>query len=681
MPQTSRRTAQPGDFYDLRTVTDPQISPDGKQVAYVVATSDREVDEMRIAVHVAPVDGKRPARRFTFGKRDHSPRWSPDGRYLAFVSDRGEKNQIFIAPLDGGEARQVTKAKFGVMSPAWSPDGARIAYTARTGDYKESKERKPAERAAPRVIRDLRYRLDGIGYFDVRRIHIFTVDVETGAETQITGGDWFDDQPSWSPDGKCIAFVSDRDRNRHQRHWRTDVWVVPSAGGRARKLTRGKGGAAYPAFSPDGRKVAFVGHENGDAGDKNTHLLVVPVAGGAPPRSLSASLDRPAFGFPAAAGRTFAWLPRGEGVLFLASDRGTIALFRAGVANGSVSKVLDGERQIDAFALTPDGQHVAFSAQWASEPAELYVTALGERARERNLSHANDDLRAQVEYAPTRRMSVRAPDGLEVESFVLFPPGYKRGRRYPLVLDIHGGPHGTHPFQFRMRFQSLAAAGYVVVMPNPRGSTGYGESFAAGCVRDWGGKDYEDLMATVDALVRRGVADPAQLYVQGYSYGGFMTTWVVGHTDRFRAGVIGAPAADEVSMFGTTDIPRFAIYEIGGTPWSNPDGYRKHSATTYLPNVKTPVLLMHHEGDLRCPISQAEEIFQGLKVMGKEVEFVRYPGGFHTFATHTPSQQVDGDERILAWYAAHAPARPRRTARPAAPRRARRSRTRTPVPA
>jgi dipeptidyl aminopeptidase/acylaminoacyl peptidase len=259
-------------------------------------------------------------------------------------------------------------------------------------------------------------------------------------------------------------------------------------------------------------------------------------------------------------------------------------------------------------------------------------------------------------------MTYEAADRLEIEAFVLYPPNYERGKRYPTVLNIHGGPHSFHPFGFSVAAQSLPAAGYVVLLPNPRGSATYGEKFTEACVGDWGGKDFEDLMTGVDELVRRGVADPDRLYVGGYSYGGFMTSWAVGHTDRFRAAVVGAPVANRVSMFGTDDIPRFDVHEIGGTPFDNPEEYRRRSPVTYLPNVKTPVLLVHHEGDLRCPIGQSEEIFQGLKMLGKEVEFVRYPSGFHTVNTHAPSQQVDRMKRTRAWYDSHAPSRPRRAA-------------------
>ena len=235
-----KRPFRPDDLFLLRTLADPQVSPDGKLVAYVQSWPDREDDETRSSVYVAPVDGSGPSRRFTEGKKDHSPRWSPDGRSLAFVSERGEKNQLFVAPIEGGEARQVTHAKWGISQPAWSPDGKRVAYSARTGEYTDPKEREGAEKNAPRVIRNLRYKLDGIGFFDERRVHIFVCNVESGEEKQLTDGDYYDDQPSWSPDGKTIAFGSDRERDRHRRQWRTDIWAVAAKGGKAKRLTRAK---------------------------------------------------------------------------------------------------------------------------------------------------------------------------------------------------------------------------------------------------------------------------------------------------------------------------------------------------------------------------------------------------------------------------------------------------------
>ena len=336
--------------------------------------------------------------------------------------------------------------------------------------------------------------------------------------------------------------------------------------------------------------------------------------------------------------------------------------------------MLDGERQIESFVLAPDGGRVAFTAAWANSFWELYSAPLGDGRRETNLSHANDDVNLRTSLADVRRMTYKAGGGLEIEAFVLYPPDYRPGRRYPLAINVHGGPHSAHPgARAAIEFQSLASRGYVVLLPNPRGSTTYGEAFSEACVKDWGGADFEDIMAGADVLIEQGVVDPERMCIGGYSYGGYMSSWAVGHTDRFKAALVGAPVSNQLSMFGTGDIPLFDMHEIGGLPQDNVSEYVARSPITYLRHCNTPVLLVHHEGDLRCPIAQSEEIFHALKLMGKKVEFVRYPGGFHTYNTHTPSQAVDRIQRTIAWFDDHAPAKRRAPAKRAKRTKARAS--------
>jgi dipeptidyl aminopeptidase/acylaminoacyl peptidase len=645
----TKRGFVPEDLWLLRMVSDPQVSPDGSRVAFVVASPDKGTDKPAATIWVAPADGSSKARQFTSGPEDSSPRWSPDGRWLAFVAERGHGPQLHLASLDGGEAFAITEMAHGVSQPAWSPDGSELAFVSRTGEWKKHEDRSALERSAPRVVTGLYSRYDGVGWFDVRRSHLFVVAAKGGEPRQITTGDWDDADPAWSPGGDRLAFVSDRSTTRFDRVHR-DVWVVPvGAGRRPRRLTRGRGTAASPRWSPDGTTIAYIGHEH-EEGDSasNVHLLVVAVTEPKVPRSLSSALDRTVWGIMAAPGATHAWTPDGTAVVFVAVDRGTLAVYRSALDEPRPALVIGGDRQVTALHLS--GPTIAFCSQWPSGPPEIFcVDADG--TGERRVSNANADLRA-LRLAPVRRMSHTAGDGRRVESFVLYPPGRLKGRPAPTVLEIHGGPHSWHPQSGLLGlYQALVSAGYVVVLPNPRGSHGYGEEFSRACVGDWGGADFRDIMDTVDKLVETGVSDPKRLYVTGYSYGGFMSSWAVGHTDRFAAACVAAPVTDLASMWGTTDVPDFAARELGGLPWEQPEAYAEHSPVSFVSRVTTPVQLFHWEGDLRCPVGQGEEFFQGLRRLGREAVMIRYPGGFHV--VRSPSQMVDYLSRHLDWFSGH----------------------------
>ena len=644
----AKRGFRPEDGLRLRTATDPDLSPDGRRVAFVVTDTDVDRDRPRASVWVAPADGSAPARRFTEGPADNSPRWSPDGRWLAYISTGDEgagRAHVRLAPLDGGVPARLGDLPGPVSELAWSPDSTRIVVVCRVGVPDRAKA-SAAERNAPRVVRGLAARLDGVGWQDGRR-HLFVVDVPGGSARQLTRGDYDHGNPSFSPDGVTIVFASDRSARRDDRQFRGDAWVLPATGGRPRRLTNGKGRAAFPVFSPDGKSIAFAGQLT-DAWNADTHVFVVAADGSGEPELLAPELDRPVVLFPGLPA-PICWTSDRE-LLMLVADHGAVALHRARVGERRSREVVGGDLVMDGLAARPGRREVAFTGSWPDRPSELYASSTA-GAEPVPLTELNRDIVAEIEFAEVRRQTVARPDGTEVEYFVLLPPG-RKPERLPLHVEIHGGPHASWPSgRWLHLHQALAAAGYVVVLPNPRGSTSYGQAFTSACTGDWGGGDADDIVACCDDLIERGVVDGGRMFLSGGSYGGFMATWLVGHTDRFRAATASAAVIDQTSMVLTTEITDFDVFNMGGLPWSRRHEYELRSPLTYLPNVVAPVLVVHWEGDLRVPISQGEELYSGLRLLGKETELVRYPGGFHI--QRTPSQAVDYDERILAWNRRH----------------------------
>jgi dipeptidyl aminopeptidase/acylaminoacyl peptidase len=641
---------QPKDVYELANAAEPRLSPDGTRVAYTVTTIDKEANDYRTAIWVAPVDGSGEPRRFTAGeKRDTLPRWSPDGKWLAFASNRGGDPKapanLYVIPAEGGEARKLTDLKESVESIAWSPDSSRIAFTARVRDdaYDEEEERKRAPRRFTRVF----HKLDSVGWTGDRRKHVFVVSLDDGDVRQLTSGDFEHDSPSWSPDGRQIAFDGMRDE-RWDTRLLNRIYLVDADGGEPQALTGDEASYEGPSFSPDGRRIAYrLTVEDGTY--PHHSQLGVMNADGSGKRRLTESLDRQTAPYPDY--REPVW--DGERLVFTIEDGGNVHLY-AVAADGSAAPELlvGGERWIAGYDA--GNGTLAYTASTHTTMREVYAGNGGKR-----ISDVGRPFTEGHELVEPERYTAVSEDGYEVDAWVVRPAGFEAGKRYPALLCIHGGPFTQYGTGFFDEFQTYAGDGYVVLFSNPRGGSGYSEDHGRairgplnGAGPGWGVKDYEDLMSVVDtALERYDFIDQERLGVLGGSYGGFMTSWIVGHTNRFKAAVSERAVNNLVSMFGSSDL--FWIFErqFGGPLWEDVQAHLDKSPSTYAQNIETPILVLHSEQDLRCNIEQGEHLFTLLRLLGKDVELVRFPGESHELSrSGSPLHRVQRFEIVLDWF-------------------------------
>ena len=656
------RPIQPEDLLAIKTVSDVQLSPDGGRVAWMLSGIDAEKDEYCTSIWVGRTDGSE-AVQFTCGPgRNSAPRWSPDGSLLAFLSDRGgEAPQLYVIPVAGGEGRKLTSLELGAGPAEWAPDGSRILFAAPvfTETPPQEKEARTRWDMRPRHVTKAHFKLDGAGYILDRRTHLFVVSVEGGGEAQqITAGDGNDNTPAWSPDGRRIAFS--RTRTGRADFMLSDIWLLELESGNERRLAENIGRATSPTWSPDARTIACYGTDEQEPGmgDPHWRVWLIPMEGGAP-RRLTAGYDRSVFMLlmPQITPGPV-WSPAGDSVTFIAADAGRTPIVRASLADGTVRTVVTGARQIMSISERAEAGSIAFIASQPDNPSDIYLCSWDGEV-EHTLTQVNGSLLGELDLPRLERRTFASPHGVQCDGWLVHP--VKKKGPAPLLVDIHGGPHGFFADAFPLSalyWYVLAGRGWAVLALNTSGSASYDKAFAHSIRGRWGEYDLPEQIASIDALIAEGIADKDRLAVTGYSYGGFMTAWMVGHSDRFKAAVIGAPAVNQESMHGTSDIGMwFCPWEMNGDIFTQRETFRRLSPVNYVDRVTTPTLILQGEADDRCPIGQGEEFFIGLVAAGKApAEMVRYPGSNHSFRLiGRPSHRLDYYRRLVEWLERYVP--------------------------
>ncbi|MGD8540043.1 MAG: S9 family peptidase [Candidatus Aminicenantes bacterium] len=641
---TPPRPMKVDDYFRFRDVGDPQISPDGRWVAYTIATSDLEKDSSETRIWMSPINGGDAVPMTSKGKSASRSRWSPDGRYLAFLSKaKEEKTQVWTLFREGGDSQQLTDILQGVRAYEWSPDGSRMVLVLkdpRPEDLEAKKSSKEKKKTKPPWVIDRRqFKTDYVGYLDRLRTHLYVFDVKSKTITQITSGDYDDANPVWSPDGKMIAFTSNRTAEP-DGNYNTDIWVVaadnPDKGRTLIQVTSDPGPDASPAWSPDGSMIVHSSAPDTTAMLYATRHLALTPAGGGSSRILTRGLDRNIFSPQFSAD--------GRSILFVLEDSGESRLVRIPAKGGNHEVLIGGESSVARYVKGPQGLIAALVSR-PQLPAEVFLLKNGDLLQ---LTHTNTELLASLRFGEVEHVQFSSRDGTTIEGFIVKPPGFDPSFRYPVALRIHGGPQSQYDHSFSFEGQLFAAAGYVVVMPNPRGSTGYGQAFCKAIWQDWGGIDYEDVMAAVDDVIARGYGDPDRLGVGGWSYGGILTNHVITKTNRFKGAYTGASATLYVANYGHDQYQRWWEIELG-LPWENRELWEKLSPFNRVENITTPTLILCGEKDWNVPVINSEQLYMALKRLGKTTKLVVYPGEFHGIGT--PSYIKDLYTRYLEWFA------------------------------
>jgi len=645
--QSQKHNLTVDDYVRIKEVSDPQISPEAKWVAYTVETHDLKEDKNEERIWMVATAGGEAIPLTGENVSSSHPRWSPNGKYLAFLSAREEgKKQVWLLNRSGGEAQQLTDTIQDVDHFAWSPAGDRLVLVLQdptpdeveAGKHKDD-DTKPKSKPRPWVIDRLLFKEDEAGYLDRRRTHLYVFDMASHKMTQITSGDYDDSAPAWSPDGRSIAFVSNRSEEP-DRNFNDDIWVVSAdntdEGKSLVRVTTNPGTDVAPTWSPDGKWIAFASQLDPKLFQYATFHLGIAPSGGGEEKVLTRALDRnvssPHFS------------SDGKRIYFIADDDGTQNLLRTSPAGGEIKRPIGGRLMLNSYSIAADGT-VAAQIGTVERPDEVYLLPAGGDLR--RITTTNDALMAQIRLPSVEYVHFKSKDGTTVAGYLYKPPDYTPGKQYPAILQPHGGPVGAYYAEFDFKPQLYAANGYVVLTPNPRGSSGYGEDFCKAIYADWGDKDFQDDMAMADYAVAQGIADPEKLGVGGHSYGAISTNFIVTQTTRFKAAISDAGEFLYATNWGHDEYVREWEIELG-LPWENRALWEKLSPFNRVTKITTPTLIEGGDVDWNVPIINGEQMYESLKRLGVPTLLVVYPGEHHEF--QRPSFIEDRFERNLAWF-------------------------------
>ena len=663
------------DLYAFRWIADPRISPDGRQVAFTLATVTPKHDGYATSLWIVPAAGGTP-RQITAGPRDTSPRWSPDGGTLAFTR-AGEKDpaQIYLLNMQGGEPRPLTDLGKGASNPVWSPDGRTLAFLSTTegkdqdgaSDAKKADSKKEEDKSDVRVINRAVYRSNGSGYVDYARVnHIWTVAVPSMLEKpvkakQITADSFDESAPLWSPNGSQLYFSSDRNAESYYEPPHSDIYSVSASGGEMHKLASVDGGTRALSLSPDGKRMAYIGALNGNPikSYSQPDLWITTLEPGANPRNLTADYDFDiggGIGGDQAPPRGTApalpfWSADGNSVFVTSAEKGRGNLKQIDVRSGKVTAVTEGDWDVYGYTATPDHANIVAAISTTTSIGDLYsFGATG--GKPTRLTDVNHELFSELDLPAPEELWVKSFDGRMIQTLVQKPPQFDPAKKYPAILNIHGGPHATYGFNFFHEMQWLAARGYVVIYPNPRGSTSFGQDFGNVIQYNYPGDDYKDLMAAVDAVIAKGWADPNRLGVTGGSGGGVLTNWIIGHTNRFKAAVSMRSIANWSDWWYTADFAQFRPTWFRGAPFEYEADFKAHSPITYIKQMNTPLMLIEGDQDYRTPPSAGgEQLFRALKYLKKPVVMVQFPGESHELSrSGKPKHRTERLDHIVSWF-------------------------------